>query len=115
MRLYRLVGAVTAVYSAALVVGPKLLIRPGGMDRTPSSAMAVRAIGVRDTAIGVAMMSCRSKSAIATVGMCRAVADAGDAGIFGRSLSSESKWKIGGFAAAWSALSAVATVTALRD
>ena len=55
--LTSLVGAATATFSAALVVAPQLLIGPARIVDTADTRTLVRALGVRDTGIGLAMMA----------------------------------------------------------
>ena len=57
----RVLGAVTAVYSAAPVFSPRILAKPAGLltsgDEVPGPVRTlVAAFGARDTAIGAAMV-----------------------------------------------------------
>jgi hypothetical protein len=55
--LTSLVGAATAAYSAALVAAPRILIGPCGLEDSPDTRTLARALGVRDAAIGLAMIA----------------------------------------------------------
>ena len=111
--LTRALGAATAAYSAVVVAAPAVLAKPCGMTdvtgRTPwPAALLVRAIGVRDTAIGVGMMTAPPGPTLTTVTALRVVADAGDAVAFGVALPDDRRLRIAGFAAVWAVLNAVA-------
>jgi hypothetical protein len=115
--LGRIVGAVTVAYSVVLVSWPRLLAGPAGMSQAGAVATPVatgiRAIGTRDTIIGTAMIVAPPGRALAGLCTLRAVVDLTDAALFGSQLPSPAaRWKIGGFAAGWAALSAVAAVRA---
>jgi hypothetical protein len=105
-------------YSVAVVAVPKLLAGPCRMTdvagRTPWSArVLIQGIGVRDTAIGVAMMTAPPGVALTTATLCRVVSDAGDAVAFGIALpDTGAKVKVAGFAALWAAVNAVALAKA---
>ncbi|MCW2510020.1 MAG: hypothetical protein JWP68_3168 [Modestobacter sp.] len=79
-----LVGAATAAYSAALVAAPRILIGPCGLEDSPDTRTLARALGVRDAAIGLAMIAVPAGRA--------------------------TRGKIVGFAAAWGALCLIAGV-----
>ncbi|MEV6909294.1 hypothetical protein [Amycolatopsis sp. NPDC051071] len=111
--LTRVLGGVTAAYSAALIVAPKLLAKPSGLTSPTGEVPApvrtlIAAIGARDTAIGVAMMLAPEGRPLRVALAARVTADAADAAIFGLSLADKSaRAKIGGFAAGWAVLCAL--------
>ena len=113
-RNLRILGAITAGYSALIVVRPQVLAKPCRMTdaagRTPWPVrVLVQGVGVRDTAIGVAMMTAPAGTALTAVTLARVAADAGDAVAFGLALPDlRTKAKIAGFAALWACLNAVA-------
>jgi hypothetical protein len=116
--LARFVGTVTAAYSVVLVIAPRLLAGPAEMTSPTGTvaaptALAVRAIGARDTIIGIGIILARPGPGMAGMCMLRAVVDLGDAALFGTQLpSTAARLKIGGFAAGWAVLSAVAAMRA---
>ncbi|SDM68705.1 hypothetical protein [Allokutzneria albata] len=109
----RVLGAATTVYSAAIVLWPALLAKPCGMVRAdgrvaPEIRSLISAIGVRDAAIGAAMMTAPEGRALRAVLVARVAADAADACIFGRRLPDRrARVKVAGFAATWATLCAV--------
>ncbi|WP_410648956.1 hypothetical protein [Amycolatopsis sp. cmx-4-54] len=111
--LTRALGGITAAYSAALIVAPKLLAKPSGLtsptgEITRPVRTLIAAIGARDTAIGVAMMLAPAGKPLQIALAARVTADAADATIFGLSLPDKSaRAKIGGFAAGWALLCAL--------
>jgi hypothetical protein len=108
MRLITLVGALTTAYSAALVVAPDILTKPAGLSGgEPDVRLLTRAIGVRDAALGAAMMA-GSPQAARLAGITRAACDAGDAALFGARLSGQQRLKVSGVAGAWAVLSSLA-------
>ena len=120
-RTLRALGAVTVAYSVAVVAVPKLLAGPCRMTdvtgRTPWSArVLIQGIGVRDTAIGVAMMTAPPGIALTASTLCRIASDAGDAVAFGVALpDTGAKVKVAGFAVLWAAVNAVALARAEPD
>ncbi|MCW2534566.1 MAG: hypothetical protein JWQ26_265 [Modestobacter sp.] len=109
--LTSLVGAATAAYSVSLVAAPRILIGPCGLDDTRDVRTLTRAIGVRDAAIGLAMMTAPPGPARRLLTAARVAADWGDAGAFGAGLAGRgTRGKVVGFAAAWGALSLLAGV-----
>jgi hypothetical protein len=115
VNLYRAVGAGTAIYGAGLVIVPEILTRPAGIAQRGSQTwirVSLRAIGVRDVAVGLAMTQARSREAVVSLGAVRIAADLGDAVFFGWALPASNAIKVGGPAAGWAALSAVATARA---
>ncbi|GAA1899826.1 hypothetical protein [Williamsia serinedens] len=114
--LPRVLGAVTAAYSAALLVRPRLLAKPCGFaatDEVPRSvAVLVRGIAVRDLASGAAMVAAPQGEPLRAGIAVRAAADFGDAIVFGTGLTRQRAPKIAGFAAVWGALCAASGVVA---
>jgi hypothetical protein len=109
--LTSLVGAATAAYSVSLVAAPRILIGPCGLEDSRDVRTLTRAIGARDTAIGLAMMAAPPGPARRLLTAARVVADWGDAGAFGAGLAGRgTRGKVVGFAAAWGALSLLAGV-----
>ncbi|MGU3292612.1 hypothetical protein [Williamsia sp. M5A3_1d] len=116
--LPRVLGAITAVYSAALLVKPSLLARPCGF--TPGTAVPrpvatlIRGIAVRDLASGTAMVVAPPGAPwTAAIGV-RVASDLGDAVVFGAGLTGTRAPKIAGFAAVWGVLCAASTVVGRR-
>ena len=113
-RTLRVLGAVTVGYSVAIIAVPKLLAGPCRMtDPTGSTptpvATLIRAVGARDTAIGLAMMTAPPGLGLGVATACRVGSDLGDTVAFGVGLPDAStKLKIAGFAAAFAAVNAVA-------
>lgn len=111
--LTRVLGTVTAAYSAAIIVWPKLLARPCGLttatgDVRPQTRALIGAIGARDTAIGVAMVCAPQGPALKTALAARVAADAADAVLFGTQLPQRSaRTKVAAFAAGWAVLCAL--------
>lgn len=112
-RLPRFLGAITAAYSAVIVVRPDVLARPCGLTELDGSVSAgvrtlVAGIGARDAAIGAAMMLAPRGTALRSAIAARVVADVADAVAFGTGLPDRGRRpKIAGFAMAWAALCAV--------
>ncbi|MEY2233498.1 MULTISPECIES: DUF4267 domain-containing protein [Streptomyces] len=110
----RVLGAATALYSVAIMVRPEWLAKPCDLPlesdgRPPRQAgLLIRAIGARDTAIGVAMTVASSESARRSAAWCRVATDTADAALFGTLLESkQARWKVAGFALSWAALCAL--------
>lgn len=111
-----LVGGATAAYSAALLVAPRILLKPCGLAETPDSRMLARAIGARDTAIGLAMIAAPAGPARWAATASRVAADWSDAGVFAAGLGGRgTRAKVVGFAAAWGALSLAAGLADARS
>jgi hypothetical protein len=115
--LARGVGVATVAYSLVLLVRPRLLAGPAEMTRAgglePQVALGIRAIAARDTVIGAGILLARPGRGMAGVTFLRAVCDLSDAALFGASLpTAAARVKIGGFAAGWAVLSAVAGLRA---
>lgn len=113
----RVLGAATAAYSVAIMVRPGWLAKPCGFtshDGTvpAPTALLIRAIGARDTAIGIAMLCASHPQALRAVTLCRVAADLSDAALFGTALKGRARrTKIAGFAVAWGTLCAGAIRT----
>ncbi|MFC7616537.1 hypothetical protein ACFQV2_26775 [Actinokineospora soli] len=118
LTLTRLLGAATAAYSAALLVRPDLLARPAGLANATGEVpggtkILVRAIGARDTAIGLAMALAPPGSALRTAVAARVASDFADAAVFGTALPEPARRrKIAGFAVAWGLACAAAGLRA---
>ncbi|MFB7651568.1 MULTISPECIES: hypothetical protein [unclassified Streptomyces] len=116
----RILGAATAAYSAAIIIRPVWLARPCGLISADgavpaSTGLLIRAIGARDVAIGIAMLTAGDPPARRTATACRVAADWSDAALFGTLLpDTERRLKVAGFAAAWGALCAVAAGDTFR-
>ncbi|WP_229904925.1 hypothetical protein [Lentzea cavernae] len=102
----------TAVYSAALIISPKILAKPAGLTTAEGEVSRpvgtlVAAIGARDTAIGVAMLLAPPGRSLQVAVAARVAADLADAMIFGFSLPDPSaRRKVAGFATCWGLLCA---------
>ena len=109
--LTSLVGAATATFSAALVVAPQVLIGPARLVDTADTRALVRALGVRDTGIGLAMMAAPPGRARRLVTTARALCDWTDAVVFSPTLSGRgTRGLVVGSAWAWGALALGALV-----
>lgn len=110
--LPRALGVLTAAYSAAIIVSPKLLAKPCKLTRAdgavpPGVSTVIRAVGVRDVASGLVLAAAPSGAALRAAVVVRVVSDFGDAVVFGIALpDAATKAKVAGFAAAWGALCA---------
>lgn len=110
-RLTALVGAATAAYSAALVASPRVLIGPCGLEDSTDTRTLSRGIGVRDAAIGLAMVLAPAGTARRLAVGARVAADLGDAAAFGAGLAGRpTRTKVVAFAAGWGLLSLAAGV-----
>ncbi|HCA87441.1 MAG TPA: hypothetical protein DEQ61_19415 [Streptomyces sp.] len=111
--LNRMVGAATALYSLAIMVKPMWLAKPCRLTMGPDGSvpadtrLLIKAIGARDTAIGLAMLTAGSTQSRREATACRIAADAADAAVFGALLDDRrARVKVAAFALAWSGLSA---------
>ncbi|MCO7218987.1 hypothetical protein [Klenkia sp. PcliD-1-E] len=103
--LTTLTGAATAAYSVAVAVRPELLQRPAGMARNRDARTLTRLIGVRDTAIGLAMVLAPAGAARRAAVGARVASDWGDAAVLGVALRGRGTWaKTVGSAALWGAV-----------
>ncbi len=102
----------TAAYSAALVLSPKILAKPCKLTQAdgsvaPGVATVIRTVGARDVASGLFMALAPHGPARRGAVALRAVADLSDAALFGSTLAgTPTKLKVAGFAAAWGLLCA---------
>ncbi|MET9637196.1 hypothetical protein ABZY83_12360 [Streptomyces virginiae] len=101
----KIMGAATLGYGIAVARRPAVLARPCGLSDQGSSALLIRALGVRDAALGAAMVLAPSGLALRTAVLCRIAADAGDALLFGTFLArGTERAKAASVALAWGAL-----------
>lgn len=111
--LPRVLGALTAAYSVVIAVRPEVLARPCGLVEADGSASPgvrtlVAGIGVRDIAIGTAMVLAPPGPALRTAVAARVASDTADALVFGTRLPDRRAVpKVVGFALFWAALCAV--------
>ncbi|MEU6311568.1 DUF4267 domain-containing protein [Streptomyces sp. NPDC047014] len=112
--LPRVLGAATALYGVAIMVRPEWLAKPCDLPLDPEgrptqqTGLLIRAIGARDTCIGIAMAAAGSESARRTATWCRIAADTADAALFGVLLDSrQARRKAAGFALSWASLCAL--------
>jgi hypothetical protein len=111
--LPRVLGAITAAYSIVIALRPEVLARPCGLvdadgTASPGVRTLVGGIGVRDIAIGGAMVLAPRGPALRAAVAARAFSDAADAVVFGLQLPQESQRpKIAAFALFWAALCAL--------
>ena len=114
--LPRILGAATALYSAAVLVRPRLLAKPCGFaatDEVPRSvAVLIRGIAVRDLASGAAMIAAPQGEPLRAAIAVRVAADIGDAVVFGTGLTRQRAPKVAAVAALWGALCAASGVIA---
>jgi hypothetical protein len=112
--LPRLLGVATAVYGAAVLAKPALLLKPSGMPvDDPDLHTFVRTLGVRDLASGVAMAVAPTRGAMRVAIAIRTASDAGDAVVLGKAMAGKPEQKkILAVAGGWAllcGLSALAT------
>ncbi|MCP3759294.1 hypothetical protein [Streptomyces sp. TBY4] len=101
----RVMGVATLGYGVVVACRPKVLARPCGLAEQGSSALLIRALGVRDAVVGAAMVAVPEGSALRTVVLCRVAIDAGDALLFGTFLAHRTeRAKAASAALAWAAL-----------
>jgi len=114
LTLTRVLGAATAAYGVATLVRPAILARPAGLANATGevpagSSILIRAVGARDTAIGLAMVLAPAGPALRTAVSARVASDLADAAVFGSALPEPDKrLRIAGVAGVWGALCAVA-------
>jgi hypothetical protein len=85
--LTSLVGVATATFSAALVVAPRVLIGPARLVDTADTRTLVRALGVRDTVTGLALMTAPAGRARRLATAARVLCDWTDAVTFPQALT----------------------------
>ncbi|MFJ4714523.1 hypothetical protein [Streptomyces sp. NPDC088785] len=109
-------GVGTAAYGVGTLARPALLAKPCGLTEADGSvsaptALLVRAMGARDTAIGAAMILAGTPSARRTATACRVASDLADAALFGSLLPDRAaRRKAAAVAGAWGVLCALAAV-----
>ncbi|WP_086819691.1 hypothetical protein [Allokutzneria sp. NRRL B-24872] len=114
--LTRVLGAATAAYGIATAVRPQVLAKPCGLttpsgDVTASVRTLITAIGMRDTAIGAAMLFAPPGRAQRVAVLTRVASDAADALVFGLTLPDRrARGKAAGVAAGWAALCALSAL-----
>jgi hypothetical protein len=108
----RVLALLTAGYSVALVVRPKILAKPCGLTRPDGSvprpvALLTRSIGVRDALLAALLAGAPNDASRRRLSAARVVADATDAIVFGRMLADRrAARKVAAVAAGWAALEA---------
>ncbi|MEU0530785.1 hypothetical protein [Amycolatopsis tolypomycina] len=114
--LTRVLGAVTAAYSATIIVAPRVLAKPCGLT-TPAGGVTadvrtlIAGIGARDAAIGLAMVFAPEGRPLRVALAARVASDAADAVVFGTGLPDRSaRAKVAAFAAGWAALCAASAL-----
>ncbi|WP_328296562.1 hypothetical protein OG389_01295 [Streptomyces sp. NBC_00435] len=101
----RVMGAATLGYGVAVACHPRVLARPCGLPERGSTALLIRALGVRDAVVGAAMVAVPGGAALRTAVLCRVAMDAGDALLFGTFLPRPAeRAKAASSALAWVAL-----------
>ncbi|MBW8481633.1 hypothetical protein [Actinomadura parmotrematis] len=117
--LVRAVGALTAAYSAALLVKPEVLAGPCGLvdewgDPLPGVATLTRAVGARDLVGGLAVALAPAGRPLDVAVASRVAADLGDAVVLGTLLPRDKRGKAAAVAAGWGALTVAAALVARR-
>ncbi len=114
--LPRILGAITVLYSVAIIVRPKLLARPCELvdkagEPLPGTSTLIAAMGARDLAIGAAMMAAPEGAPLRVAIAARVASDLGDAVAFGTTLpTSSARRQAGGVALAWGAACALSAL-----
>jgi len=109
-----MMGAATAAYGLSTVVRPAVLAKPCHLTEPDGSvsaptALLVRAMGVRDTAMGTAMLLAKTPSASRMASTCRIASDLSDAALFGTLLPVvAARKKAAAVAGGWGLLCALA-------
>lgn len=110
----RVVAALTMAYSVGITVAPKLLAGPCQMLDTrgqvpPDVKALVRSTGVRDAVLAAALFVSHPGPASATLSAARVISDAADAVWFGLlPIPTGARIKVGGVAAGWATVEAIA-------
>ncbi|MBB5085128.1 hypothetical protein [Nonomuraea endophytica] len=105
--LPRILGAITVLYSAAIIVRPRLLAGPCDLvdkagEPLPGVSTLIAAVGARDLAIGAAMVAAPEGVALRTAIAARVASDLSDAAVFGSTLPTRgARTRIGVFALVW--------------
>ncbi|WP_290055532.1 hypothetical protein [Amycolatopsis solani] len=109
----RVLGALTAAYSATIIAAPRVLAKPCGLT-TPTGGVSsgvrtlIGGIGARDAAIGLAMVFAPAGRPLQVALAARVASDAADALVFGTTLPDRTaRKKVAAFAVAWASLCAV--------
>ncbi|WP_066376545.1 hypothetical protein [Herbidospora mongoliensis] len=114
--LPRILGAITVLYSVAIIVRPRLLAGPCGLvdkagEPLPGTSTLIAAMGARDLAIGAAMMAAPQGAPLHVAIAARVASDLGDAVSFGTTLPTPAaRWRVGGVALAWAAVCALSAL-----
>jgi hypothetical protein len=87
----RLLGLLTVLYSVVAMIRPRILVTPAGLVARPDPVpgplrVLTRAVGARDTAIGLAVMLAPMTAPLAVALLLRIAADLSDAAVFGLSV-----------------------------
>jgi hypothetical protein len=103
--LTTITGAATVAYSAAILAKPDLMLKPAGMGRGTDHRTLTRMVGVRDAAVGVAMMLAPAGPVRRAVVGARVASDWGDAVVMGLGLRGrDSRGKAVGVGVLWGAV-----------
>ncbi len=117
----RVIGAATALYSAAVILKPEVLAKPTslvGPDGRADRGISVlaRASSARDLVSGLAMALAPSASGVRLAGAIRIAADLSDAIGMGLALpDAEARRKAAGVAGGWGVLTGFALWLARND
>jgi hypothetical protein len=112
----RVLGALTAAYSATIIAWPRVLAKPCGLTTADGDVSAevrtlVGGIGARDAVIGVAMMFAPAGRPLGVALAARVASDAADALVFGLTLPDRAaRKKVAAFATGWAALCAASAL-----
>jgi hypothetical protein len=110
----RVMGALTVVYSVAVLAKPKVFAKPCGLLNPAGQVPAdveplIRSIAARDTFIGLAMVAAPAGAPLRWATGLRAVSDLGDAALLGSSLPDKSaRTKVIEVSGVWATACAVA-------
>lgn len=105
----RVLGAATAVYSAAVIAKPEVLTTPTGLGDSPASRTLGTAVGVRDLVSGLAVALAPSGIPLRLALLVRVAMDIGDTVVLGAAAPDKAtRNKIIGITLGWAALNAVA-------
>lgn len=103
--LTTLTGAATVAYSAAILAKPDLMLKPAGMGRGQDDHTLTRMVGVRDAAIGLAMVLAPAGPVRRAVVGARVASDWGDSVVLGAGLRGrDSRGKAVGVGVLWGAV-----------
>lgn len=119
--LLRTVGAVTAVYGAAVTAVPDLLAKPSGLTSSkggvaPETRISLRPVAWRDAVSGLALVLAPEGAPLHTAAVVRIAADLGDAVLLGSTLPDPGRRRMAvAVSAGWGALSVVGLLDSLRE